>query len=1060
MTTQELEAQLIKIIGFQPSPEQMTAITAPLAPGMIVAGAGTGKTTVMSARIIWLILTQQVAPDRILGLTFTTKAAHELMTRVRKMLKPALLAIAESPTDSDLGEPIISTYNSFGSRLLKEHALRLGVEPDARVVVDASRFQLAMRVVMKSDLPLGTLGFYPQSAVEGMLKLDENSSNYMIDPLEIIANDEARIADIIASGDTKNTPMEVIDTCRKRIALSQLVIAFRQAKIDNGIIDYADQIRLAAQAAQSSTEMCAQVREQYHVVLLDEYQDTSVSQKNLLKALFGGGHPVMAVGDPCQAIYGWRGAEVSNMESFSKDFAHVNGDGATTFSLATNRRSGVNILSAANDMSGSLRVIHQSINELVTGRDDLPPGEVHTALLSTAQEEIEWVADQIAALDGTLKSWSDVAMLLRQKKNTGRFIQALEARNIPIQVVSPDALAELPEVREILSYMRIVADPADNPSLARIMMSPRWNIGPRDMAVLGRHASSLAPRNTDSDSIEIQLAQVAADVDSVEAVSLLDALELANDQTEFTYSPEALNRFAELSHELRELRRYAGDSAIDLINRIVRVTGIGIEAMSRQMAEGNSRFDRIAALLDVAGEFRSLEGDSTVQAFLRFLRDGERFNSTPDSTITIRDNAVVIMTIHQSKGLEFPVVVLPEMTAEVFPGKNKSGHWPTSPSLIPADLLPKTLDVNAFVFPNDKGYRATDYVAYKESLNAMRILDERRLAYVAITRAEHLLIASSSWWGPTQTKPRGPSEFMLDLHTQATHPGQWADKPEAEALNPLRESREYVSWPLTVDDEVVAQIMQQGDLVRAAMNGELSAPTLTAEEAEIAALWDADIEALTSQIAASQSDTRVVQLPESLTVSNIIALTQDPDAFARSLIRPMPRKPSPAANRGTAFHLWVEHYFGQPALLEIDDLPGAVDSEIYNDDQLARLKEAFTAGPFGQRSPRDLELPFALVVGGRTWRGRIDAVFTGSLSNPHDEGRYLVVDWKTGRAGSANELQLNLYRHAVASALDVDVANVDAAFYYVLDNEVALLSDPLTLDQLTELVSNVGVQPE
>jgi len=1054
MNHADLKAELIKILQFAPSDEQMTAITAPLEPGMIVAGAGTGKTTVMSARIIWLIMTKQVSPDRILGLTFTTKAAHELMTRVRKMLKPALVAISETPGDSDFGEPIISTYNSFGSRLLKEHALRLGVEPDARVVVDATRFQLAMRVVTNSTLPLGTLGFNPKKAVEGMLALDENCSNYMIDPRAVIADDEARIVDILASGDTKKTPMEVMDTCHERIALARLVLDFRQAKIDNGIIDYADQIRLAAQAAQTSPEMCEIVREQYHVVLLDEYQDTSVSQKVLLTSLFGGGHPVMAVGDPCQAIYGWRGAEVSNMENFGTDFARADGSKAETYSLATNRRSGVNILSAANDMSGSLRLIHRSINELISGREDLTPGEVHTTLLPTLADEVTWIAEQVAALQGTEKSWSDIAVLIRARKNTGLYVEALEKLNIPIQVVSADALAELPEVREILSYLEIIADPAANPALVRILMSPRWNIGMRDMAVLGRHANSLAPRNIDSDSIELQLAQVAADVDSVEAVSLLDALELAGEQNTFHYSREALERFAALASELRSLRRYAGDSAIDVINRIVRVTGMGIEALSRQMAEGNSRFDRIAALLDVAGDFRSIEGDSTVHAFLRYLRDGERFNKTPDSTVTIREDAVVIMTIHQSKGLEFPVVVLPEMTDGVFPSvNNKDGHWPTSSKKIPSALLPKSLDPNEFLFPNDKGYRSTDYDAYKKSIKAMRILDERRLAYVAITRAEHKVIASASWWGPTQKDPRGPSEFMRSLHSQATHPGEWTDAPEDNAVNPLKESREYKSWPIPVDEKVIAAINEQGNLVRAAISRSLDAPNLDAEDAQLVQEWNADIEALISQIALAQSDTRVVHLPESLTVSNIIALTQDPESFAKALIRPMPRKPSPAASRGTAFHLWVEHYFDQPALLDIDDLPGAVDADIYTDDQLAALKDAFTSGPFGQRMPRELELPFALVVGGRTWRGRIDAVFNGSLADPTDGTRYLVVDWKTGRAGSANELQLNLYRHAVASALNVDADRVEAAFYYVLDDVVTELSEPLTLEQLTALVS-------
>lgn len=186
-------SDLSKVLGFNPSAEQIAAITSPLEPSMIVAGAGTGKTTVMAGRIAWLIMTQQVSPDRILGLTFTTKAANELLTRVRKFLPAALSYLPDELAYADLGEPVISTYNAFGSRLLKEHALRLGLEPDARVVVDATRYQLAMRVVCESNYDLGSLGYSPATAVTEMLKLDEQCSNYLVDPNLIIENDSKRL---------------------------------------------------------------------------------------------------------------------------------------------------------------------------------------------------------------------------------------------------------------------------------------------------------------------------------------------------------------------------------------------------------------------------------------------------------------------------------------------------------------------------------------------------------------------------------------------------------------------------------------------------------------------------------------------------------------------------------------------------------------------------------------------------------------------------------------------------------------------------------------------------
>ena len=343
-TAEELiRKELIRILGKTPSNEQWQAIEAPLEPGLIVAGAGTGKTTVMAARIAWLIMSGKVSPDRILGLTFTTKATNEFQTRVRKYLPAAIRFATESGhfDSEEIGEPTISTYNSFGSRLLKEHALRLGLEPDARVVVDATRYQLAMRVVANSTKNLAVLGYSAADATKDVLTLDERLANYLIEPEELIAFDQATLQDLKKIEKRQKLTEEMEITSEKRIAIAQLVQNFRQAKIDADIYDYSDQIRLAAKAATTSNAMQELLKEQFSVVLLDEYQDTSVGQKVLLQALFGSGHPVTAVGDPCQAIYGWRGAEITNMDSFPTDFP-ISIDpmkSANLFNLTGNRKS-------------------------------------------------------------------------------------------------------------------------------------------------------------------------------------------------------------------------------------------------------------------------------------------------------------------------------------------------------------------------------------------------------------------------------------------------------------------------------------------------------------------------------------------------------------------------------------------------------------------------------------------------------------------------------------------------------------------------------------------------
>ena len=346
MSLATMENDLTRMLGFEPSKEQFAAITAPLEPGMIIAGAGTGKTTVMSARILWLVMTGQVAPQQILGLTFTKKATQELSARVRAMLPRALQCI-DPKTQENFGEPTILTYNAFGARLLKEHGLRLGYEPDARVVVDATRYQLAMRVVHDTAVDLAQYGYSAVKAIESLMKLDEQCSNYLVEPASLIAHEQQRIQQLSAIEKKQKLVHEMLATHQERIDLAHLVDEFRAAKQQYGVIDYSDQIRLAAKIAQTSPEVGELLREQFSVVLLDEYQDTSASQKELLTALFSQGHPVMAVGDPCQAIYRWRGAEIDNMENFVNDFPCVvdgNKQEAKSYNLSANRRSGQQVL--------------------------------------------------------------------------------------------------------------------------------------------------------------------------------------------------------------------------------------------------------------------------------------------------------------------------------------------------------------------------------------------------------------------------------------------------------------------------------------------------------------------------------------------------------------------------------------------------------------------------------------------------------------------------------------------------------------------------------------------
>lgn len=1036
-----------KLLGFVPSTEQQRAITAPLEPALVMAGAGTGKTAVMAARIAWLVATQQVEPHQVLGLTFTTKAAGELAERVRRLLPQAQALSGAAVQDG--ADPTISTYNAFGANLLKEHALRIGMEPDARVVVDALRYQLAFRVVANTSIDLATVDYDAATAVTDLMALDGAMGNYLIEPATVIAGETERLHRYEGVESNWQDYDRFLATTRKRIALAQLVIEFRQAKVDYDVIDYSDQIRLAAQAAQQSQAMRDMLQDQYRVVLLDEYQDTSVAQKVLLQHLFGGGFAVMAVGDPCQAIYRWRGAEISNMVTFPGDFPIV-ADGSSTpcqtYSLTINRRSAQGVLDAANQTSQVIRSLHPGIGALVSGRQDLPAAQVEAALFDSFSDEVAWTVERLTAHHAAGIDWRDMALLMRDRKSLGAFVAALEAGGVPVQVADAGALFALPEVREVIAYLQVIADPTANPSLARILAGPRWGIGHRDLAILGAHASDLAGdrRAVDEMPFDVQLEHVVAGNDRAERVSLLEALEVVDDPR-WKYSDAARPRLQALAAELRDLRRHAGDPVLDLVARVIRVTGLGVEAQVAGTVEGNGRGDRLALLLDLVGSFRDLDGRMGLDAFLTYVADSDRFAVQVEAELPRLTDAVTVMTMHKAKGLEYSVVSLPGLTKGVFPSSKSDDYWPVNAEVLPPSYT-SAADDPATRFPGEVSTLAADYDAHKRHMRDLSALDETRLAYVALTRAAHVVLACGSWWGPTQVRKRGPSEYLTHIRDFATSVPTWCDEPTATS-NPHLIGAVPLAWPAVISPATRERVAVAAAHVQAA------APLEAGEtEPAIAAFWDVDIKAMLTQIAESTAPERLVALPATLSASQVMALKHDEQAFLSSLIRPMPRQPSATAERGTAFHAWVETYYGDRGLFEPDDLPGAGDSEIYDDDQLQRLRESFERGRFAQRTPHSMEAPFALLVGGRTWRGRIDAVFTGKLDDPGAVGRWLVVDWKTGAPGSADRLQLDIYRHAWAQVKGIPPDDVEAAFYFVGHDVVEPLTEPLTLEQLGDLI--------
>ncbi|WP_411108293.1 ATP-dependent helicase [Streptomyces sp. c-19] len=1098
--------QLKELLGIPFTPEQTACITAPLAPQVVVAGAGSGKTTVMAARVVWLVGTGQVAPEQVLGLTFTNKAAGELAERVRTAL------VRAGVTDPDVidpddppGEPRISTYHAFAGQLLTDHGLRIGLEPTSRLLADATRYQLAARVLREAPGPYPALTRSFPTLITDLLALDAELAEHLVRPESLLAYDSELLTGL-ADAKLSNAELRKIpEAAAARRELLDLVVRYRSAKRSRDLLDFGDQIARSAELATTRPEVGEILREEFRVVLLDEYQDTSVAQRLLLSGLFGQctsgtgdvtgtGHAVTAVGDPCQAIYGWRGASVANLDDFPEHFPHADGSPASRYSLSENRRSGGRLLDLANGLAAPLRAMHAGVEALRPAPGAENDGSVRIALLPTHAEEIDWLADSLAHLVRTGREPGEIAVLCRTATDFPAIHAALVARDVPVEVVGLSGLLHLPEIADLVAVCEVLQDPGANASLVRLLTGPRWRIGPRDLALLGRRARLLVHRGGEEPDPEQRLAAAVEGVDPAEVVSLADALDTFLDSggaadDGLAFSADARVRFARLAAELRALRGSLADPLMDVLHRVLTATGLEVELSASPHALAARRRETLGHFLDIAAGFASLDGEASLLAFLGFLRTAVQFEKGLDSALPGGENTVKVLTAHKSKGLEWDVVAVPGLVTGQFPSTRARESWTSQPQVLPHDLRG-----DADTLPTIDTWNAKSLTAFKNEMRDHQHTEELRLGYVTFTRPRSLLLGSAHWWGPTQKKPRGPSDFMQALyeHCAAGHGDieAWTEEPEKDAENPsLTERDGDLAWPLPLDADSLRRRRDAAEAVKTRLwalvpqggtaTGTAPAPQdphpedpwpeeeepvwdedeealpedthadavpapreearpLTPEDARAIASWDRDLTALTTELRRARATTRDVLLPAYLSASQVLRLAADPDGFAQELARPMPKAPQPAARRGTRFHAWVESRFEELPLpfLGPEELPGGEDfagePEILDERDLDELKEAFARTAYAHRTPYRVEVPVHLTLGGRVVRGRIDAVYRDP-----DSGAYEIVDWKTSRVRTADPLQLAIYRLAWAEQHGLAPEDVAAAFVYVRTGEVA-----------------------
>jgi len=1066
-----------------PSREQIPIIESlHFGPTVVIAGAGSGKTETMSARVLWLVANGIVRPNEILGLTFTRKAAGELSSRIRKRLrqlrKIGLLPVdAISKSEIDIAVSV-STYHSYAGRVLSEHAIRIGVDATSDPIGEAAAWQIANNIVnnFSSEATNGKdISHSAKTIVDKVMGLSAALGEHGKTTAEVREFCESILDKFSTFSDTKsNDPVRDLESSlRERLAILPMVDEYERYRHERGLLTFNDQMSLVAKLVNGEfgQEIIDAERAKYKIVLLDEYQDTSVSQVKFLSALFGNGHAVTAVGDPNQAIYGWRSASAQTLDTFGKHFVGNSQSECVEHNLLTTWRNDENILEVANqtvDKIGQLIVARggraASVKRLKL-RTNAGPGTLSCGQYETLAMEATGIAEHFE------KHWfaperlvdpespQTFAVLVRSRKYIGEIEQALRSKNIPVEVVGLGGLIHVPEVADILALLRVLTFPDNGSSLMRLLTGPRLAIGAKDLAALGKFSRSLVTNHNHSLSKTVGKIMETPNADVMDAEefamgSAIEALEVFEKAPRDKFSEVGYARLLKFATELRELRRYLVGSITDSIMEAERFLFLDTEVMVRDgFAQGRKHLD---AFLDEAAKFQRNGG--TISTFLEWLKiaDSEEGGLKPVS-VAANKHAVQILTIHAAKGSEWDFVAVPGLVTDNFPSSGKSlDLWTTNSAALPISLRGDAAQFDDFVFPSNSPKhvevrKALDIV--KESWKKRREEEEWRLAYVAFTRAKINLIATASWFGNGMDSVDASSlynlvESVVDSINPSNKLFEMA-KPDSE--NPTRTNPRTGTWP--VKSARAEQIRESVNFV--SRNSAFATPQElldAAKSPEQVGLAN-DAIALIAEIGMRNADLQV-KLPTRMSVSTLVNLAEGPDSLALNIRRPMPNHIDKYARRGTAFHLWIEAQYKDPQVLDEDDLYATAGTQVNPEEiPLEELKAKWLASEWAERDPAPggIEVPFETVLGGVLLRGRIDAVYESS-------GKYEVVDWKTGKTTSGDDLaaaaiQLAMYRLAYSKLFNVPLEKISAAFHYVGSNETVRPADLLDENQLISIVT-------
>ena len=667
------------------NPQQLEAVSHLEGPLLIIAGAGTGKTIVITERIKYLILKKNILPSQILALTFTDKAAIEMEERVD-------VAMPYGYT-----QMWISTFHAFCDRILRNEAIHIGLNPSYKLLTEAESVLLLRKNLFKFNLnyfrPLGN----PNKFLEGLLQHFSRLKDEDVSP-----NEYLRFA--------KN-PKKDIDKVEieKNLELANAFKTYEELKIKEGLMDFSDLIANTLKLFKERRNILKVYQDQFAHILVDEFQDTNFAQNQLAVLLAGKKQNITVVGDDDQAIYRWRGAAISNMIQFKKYFPKHK-----IITLTKNYRSTQEILNTSyrliqNNNPDRLEA-KEKINKKLESVRDIKGEKVEFLFGGRVEDEAEKIVKKIIELTEKKNyKYKDVAILIRANDHSKPFVRALERKNIPFQFLGPGRLFHQEEIKDLIAYLKVLYNFEDSASLYRVLNMEIFQLGALDISVI----LNIAKRKN---------------------YSLFEALEKVQETFVRDETKEIINKLVNLIK--KHLKRVSKDSAGQILYYFLQESGILKNYISAKTISDEKKSQNISLFFDKLKTYEGEHDDASIYAVVDWIDLSMQMGESPlASNIDWTDNdAVNILTIHSSKGLEFPIVFLINLVTERFPTRERKEQIP-----IPKPFIKEILPEGNY-----------------------HLQEERRLFYVGATRARDLLFLTAANFYGEGKRERKISPFVYE----------------------------------------------------------------------------------------------------------------------------------------------------------------------------------------------------------------------------------------------------------------------------------------------------------